>query len=311
MAWVMQKRNELISAASDNARNWKCAYHLKSALIAAGWTLQGSGYGTAGASGVWDAGALDRWAAVPVLDLCWVGLQNGDGVQLILQCTGANLYMYWLKGAVYTSGTENTNTIPNRGAIPAAEVSSTAGWVMGIPVTGVDFYLQVATENDDSFWAWSSDGYGRVTCCTAVVKLTETKAADLNPYWSYRYGQANTTVFSVIIDSAATNTFSRHPTAGIKKLYQVLRYKLDATIATAFLPVDPNSSKEQLLDCLVGCTAAGFIHLKGKLPGLKACSGARTVGDTFASSTLVCVSTATTSDYTGYALPWSAGAGML
>jgi hypothetical protein len=310
MAWVMRKRNVLISGVSDNARNWLAAYHIKLALVAAGWTLQGSGYGAGGASGVWDAGVLDRWATVPTRDLCWVGLQNGDGVQLILKCNAANLEMYWLKGAVYTSGTETTIGIPNRGAVPANEISTASGVYSGVPTSNIDFYLQVATEGTDSFWAWSKNAL-TVSCCTALVKLTETKAADVNPYWSYRYGHTSTSAFGGVIDTAADATFCLHPTAGVKKIYPVLRYKVGGLFASAALPVDPNSGKEQLLETMVGCTTAGFIHLKGKLPGLRVCSSMRTVGDTFASSTYVCVS-AVSATLNGYALPWDAsGGGML
>jgi hypothetical protein len=308
MAWVMRKRNVLISGVSDNARTWLATYHVKLALVAAGWTVIGSGEGTGGVF-TWGA-APDRWATVPTRNLCWVGLENGDGVQLLLQCSGSDLAMYWLKGAVYTGAAAGEATLPDRGAIPANEVA-VVGWPYSwVPINGVDFYLQVATENDTSFWAWSKNAT-KVTCCAALVKLTETKAADVNPYWSYRYGLVNTSAFSSVIDSAAAATFCLHPIAGVKKIYPVLRHSLASLITPAFLPVDPNSGKEQLLECLVGCTTAGFIHLKGKLPGLYQCSDLRTVGDTFASSTRVCVSTSGSSS-SGYALPWDAsGGGML
>jgi hypothetical protein len=304
MAWTITLRNQLITGA-DVARNKLAAWYLKNSLVTAGWTVKGSGYGTAGASGGWDGPGTDRWLSLPTLNLCWVGLENVDGVQILLQCSTNDLKLYWLKGA-YTGAGAATATLPDRGAIPAAEVADSGVNVLGYPTaTGEDYYLQVATDGATSFWAWAQKvSTGLVCYCTAVVRATETKAADLNPYWGYRYGVNGISAFTLasLVDSAAANCFCLHPGAGIKKIYGVADlytgiYPMDA------MPVDPNSGYEQLIDCIVCCGIAGFKHLKGKLPGLMRCSGLRSVGSTFGASTYVSVGR--------FALPWSPGTAML
>jgi hypothetical protein len=305
MAWTMRKRNELIAGADTNVRCRVSAWHLKDALLTAGWTLRGSGTGTAGPSGDWTG--TDYWVAAPTRDLCWVGLENSDSTQMLLQCSTDHLFMWWLHGA-YTGAGAATATLPDRAAPLAGEVVSyydVIDGARGVPVAA-DFYLQVATEGTTSFWAWATTGAGVVAYATALLRLENTKVTDTNPYWSFRNAQGTSaTVFSTgLTDSGTRYCSALHPLS-VAQSYPTLDLQQYSAPVFTLLPVDPNSGNEQLLECLVGCATTPYRHVKGKAPGLLRCSSARAVGDTFNTETYVCVGGS------GYALPWSAGAAML
>jgi hypothetical protein len=305
MAWIMRKRNQLITGGDISAHCRTAAFHLKDALTTAGWTVVGSGTGTAGA---FNWGGADLWAAAPTLDMCWVALQNLDGVQLLLQCSTSTLLMYWYKG-VYSGVGAAANVLPNRAPnLPASEVANSlgGGWTSGTPYANAsDFYLQVAVDDVTlSFWAWAKNA-AIVTYGTALVKLTDAKASDPNPYWGVRYGTGGTSAFSLnCMCTILDHTYSVHPATNVRTEYgltELLGLGVDSMFTA--IPVDPNSANEQLMECLVGSVISNYWHLKGKAPGILRCSSSRSVGDTFDAETYVCVGV--------YALPWSAGAAML
>lgn len=217
MTWTNHVRNQIITGASDAARCRKAAFYLKQALVAAGWTVKGSGTGTGGA-GAWDD--ADRWTVDPPYDLAWIGLQNADGCQILLQCNTYRLYMARYVGSYVGTGAD-ADTWPDRGAPPASEyIHQNSGYsYWGV---STDYYLNVTTSDDhNSFIAWTSSG-GVVFAVAFVLKLTDLKTGDTEPYFSYRCGQsAGNQVFTTSYLrslSSANRAVARHP-AGNKSYF--------------------------------------------------------------------------------------------
>lgn len=299
MIWTFQKRNQLIEGSGSEVTRCRVHFwHLSRALVAAGWTVKGSGTGSGGAGG-WDN--VDRLTGgAPTADLAWIGFQNADGVQLLLQASSNYLYMAKYAGSYVGTGA-NASTWPDRGAIPAAELLFNGGNQNGSPHGGSDWYLQVVTGDDGcSFWSWGRVSGGTVCTATALLKLTDYKVGDTDPYIAIRAGVSGQSMISTtnLNGTSYAPAQGRHP-GGTDQTYMIGELWAGATAFMDVIGADPISGKMQLLETIAVCPWTSYQHIRGKVPGLLRCPANRAVGDTFNSGAYVCCGS--------YALPWGSG----
>lgn len=302
MSWNVTV-NSLISAASNAERCLRFFLYMNQRLFEAGWSQMAYGDGASvfgkNATG-YATNQLPDFDAVsisPVASGVWVVFENADGLQCCMQCASSYIDVWWTVDGNYLAETPGPYDDAGDSTRPGSSTAVTDEVHLGHEyyTTSSDFYMTSAMSTDNnSFIFFGKDGTRRN--CASIIKCDPVKTGDAYPYWGY-LNLYDTDSFKAtdLADGGTSYSFGYHPVGGY------LGYRLtEPCCDTDFMdsmPVDPNTGKEQLVECLaVHASTAIYRHIRGTVPGFLRCSSDRSAGDTFNGGEYMCMD--------DYALPW-------
>lgn len=280
--WATLRNRVLTDAVSTTNRACQFLAFVDEHLVTtAGWTRVGSGGGTA--SGLYGWGAakvLPAFAASPGLmkTLAWGLYQNASGAQVLFSLSTAYCKIQLAPQGGFAAGASDEDTLPTAPAENLVLTTTTTYTNVGANLNQVFTFAYTADHNSFIFFG----KFGAVdNLAYAIVKLEDYKTGDTRPYWAYCNARSDADNWSLLLMSSTPITDSMigwHPTTG-KQVYSILNPVTNSADVFLNMPVDPVSGYHQKLECLLGCTTAGSIHLRGKIPGVYRVSSALATGD--------------------------------
>jgi hypothetical protein len=284
MAYV-SVRNQNLSEVAAADRGKQFLIRLKEVLVIAGWSLIGTGDGTANVSVNLSGGATDYFPTFPSVTGvgadAWFAIKSADGAILVFQVNSSGyVAMHWSPTGAYTDDSP-THSVRLGGTTPPADEIS-------LPTTynafcGAATGQKVSIIYDDGATGFVVFGAAGVNQPIGgfFLKLTGYKTGDTTPYVAWWYARNAFDSWEVAQLSANTGYMVGWHPSGAKKNYSFGQLEWNGTNLVAALPADPVSSDEQLFDVLLACHEASFYQVRGVVPGIKWMSGLRSSGDTF------------------------------